>query len=544
MAGSLTAETQSVAPKIWLNHFKLGTLATAEDRDWPITREGLDTAFFAINTLWPMKRPMPLSIAPAQAAAAAAKLHKEGIHIGVECGYFDHSETLRNPADPASDVVPSASPPVIATGVGERTAHVEIAKIRAWWQAGHTPDYLVLDDPMRRLTVPGQDNPGQLLQGMPDYPSAAAEVAAYMRIMRKKFPAVKFVVILNFPNWGWKGEPAFSMAPGRTGAMNWGDAHAAMEALFSTLARNDLRIDTIQGDFPWRYFAEPPSDAIAATVDWPDRILQLEQYARDKGVRFNLTANSETGYVSAKAFSDDSLKYLDAYLAAGGKPDRFVVQSWYPHPEELLPESKPYTGTWLAARFVRRLREIQLGTPVAAAQRVPRPFDRSEPEALLHLLKILSPDEWNSLAPPIFKSWLDCEEDPPASVASGQLRALRTAVTKAVTGKPKATVVLRDRTVDAATGLPPLPLKPGSSQVCIVEVIGATSVSTLATVWMESSKNEPTPAVWISPGGSRLLAVEMDLSNTKDGAAVLCVGKPNGAYRKVSVMVKSAGSFQ
>ncbi len=538
--GSLTAENQHEGPKVWLNHYQLGTLANAQDSDWPVTREGLDTAFFAINTLWPMKRPMRLSIAPAQAAAAAANLHRKGIHIGVECGYFDHSETLRTPGDPASDVVASALPPKIVAGVGERTARVEIAKIRSWWQAGHVPDYLVLDDPMRRLTVPGQDSPGQLLQGMPDYASAAAEVAAYMRIMREKFPAVKFVVILNFPNWGWKGEPAFSMAPGRVGPMNWGDAHLAMETLFTTLDQGGQRIHAIQGDFPWRYFAEQPPDAVAATVDWPGRILQLEQYARGKGVQFNLTANSETGYVSAKAFAEDSLKYLDAYLAAGGKPDRFVVQSWYPHPEELLPESKPYTGTWLAARFIERLSEIRTGSPVAAEPRKPRQFDRSEPEALLHLLKRLAPDEWKSLATPILETWLDRQEDPPVSLASAHLLALRAAVAKAAGGKPKATVVLRDDKAESAIGLLPLRLKPGSTQVCIVEVICSASKPELGTAWMEHSKAETMTPVWFSPGGSRLLAVDLDLSGAKDGAVVLCIGKPGGVYQKVAVPVKSA----
>lgn len=540
MMGSITAKTEEKSPKIWLNHYQLGTLAEAKDSDWPITREGLDTAFFAINTLWPMKKPMQLSIAPTQAVAAAANLHANGIKIGVECGYFDHSETLLNPGDPASDVIGSALSPVIAKGVGERTARIEIAKIRSWWQAGQIPDYLVLDDPMRRLTVPGQDYPGQLLQGMPDYASAAEEVAAYMQTMRQKFPVVKFVITLNFPNWGWKGEPAFSMAPGRVGAMNWGDAHTAMDVLFSTLDKDHEHIDTIQGDFPWRYFAEPPADAVAATVDWPGRILQLEQYARSKDVRFNLTANSETGYVSAEAFSQDSLKYLDAYLAAGGKPDRFVVQSWYPHPKELLPESKSYTGTWLASRFVQRLREIQTGSPVAADPRTPRTFDRSEPEALLQLLKRFAPDDWKSLAPRVLETWLDRQEDPPASLASEQLLSLRTAAAKFATGKPKVTLVLHDRTADVSTGFPPLPLMRGSSQLCMVEVIGATSDSTLATVWVEHSQTDPMVPVWIPPGSSRLLAVEINPSSAKDDKVILCVGKTNGTYQRVTIPVKSA----
>lgn len=537
MTGSLTAEKRAEAPKVWLNHFKLGGLAAAEDSDWSVTRGGTDTAFFAINTLWPMDQPMKLSIPPQVAAATAEKLHKNGIKIGVECGYFDHAGTLKNPQDPASNVVGSREAPSLVVGVGERVARVEIAKLRSLWQAGHPPDYLILDDPMRRLTVPGQDNLGQILRGMPDYPSAAQEIAAYMRVMREKFPAVKFVIILNFPNWGWKGEPAFSMAPGRVGQMNWGDAHVAMEAMFSELKKSGQSIHAIQGDFPWRYFAEQPLDAVAATVDWPGRILQLEQYAREKGVHFHLTTNSETGYVSAQAFSEDSLKYLDAYLAVGGKPDRFVVQSWYPHPESFLPESKSYTGTWLAARFIERLREIQIGSPVAAEVLKTRPFDRSEPEALLHLLKRIDPSEWNKLSPAVLDKWLDNKEDPPASVASLQLKSLREAVGSAVVGKPKATVVIRDGSAQAATGMPSLELVRGATKTWIIEIVCATSKSELATVWVENSTEEPMTPVWISPGGSRLLMVNVNPVRKNNGAITLCIGKPGEAFRKVTIPI-------
>lgn len=537
-SGASLAQEKTDPTKIWLNHFQLGALSNAKDSDWTVTRQGLDTAFFAINTLWPLDKPMKLSISPESAAAAAAKLHDSGIKIGVECGYFDHSEILKEPGNPASDVMDSRDNPRLVPGVGERTARVEIAKLRSLWQAGHSPDYLVLDDPMRRLTVPGQDNLGQILQGMPDYSSAAVEVTSYMRIMREKFPAVKFVVILNFPNWGWKGEPAFSMAPGRVGPMNWGDAHTAMETLFPAVQKSGLAIQAIQADFPWRYFAEQPPDAIAATVDWPGRLIQLEQYARGKGVNFHLTANSETGYVSAQAFSEDSLNYLDAYLAIGGKPDRFVVQSWYPYPEELLPESKPYTGTWLAAHFIERLREIQTGTPVAADLRKPRPFDRTEPEALLHLLKYLNPTVWKKLAPTILEKWLENKEDPPASLASQQLQSLREAAASAIAGKSKATVVIRDDGAQTAMGMAPMQLVPGSSNKWIVEIVCGTSKSELATVWVNQSTEEPMTPVWLSSGSSRLLVVNVNPARAKNGIVVLCIGKPGDKFREVSIPVK------
>lgn len=538
ITGGLTTENRGEAPGVWLNHFQLGSLASAPDSDWPVTREGLDTAFFAINTLWPMEKPMKLSISPKAAAATAEKLNRNGIKIGVECGYFDHSQALKDPSNAATDVVPSREIPLLVPGVGERTARVEIAKLRSLWQAGHQPDYLVLDDPMRRLTVPGQDNPAQLLQGMTDYPLAAREVVSYMRVMREKFPSVEFVIIMNFPNWGWKGEPAFLTGPGRSNSMNWGDAHAALEALFPAVEKAGQSIYALQGDFPWRYFAEQPTDAIAANVNWPERILQLESYARSKGTRFNLTANSETGYVSAQAFSEDSLKYLDAYLAAGGKPDNFVVQSWYPHPKELLPESKPYTGAWLSARFIERLQEIQRGSPVAAETHKPRPFDRTEPEAILNLLKHLNPELHAEVAPEVLEKWLNHPDDPPASLAGKLLLTLRDAAARSVSGKPKATVLMRDNDAQAALGLSPLSIVPGHPQTWIIELVSAASDSALVTVWPKRSKAEPMAAVWIAPGSSRLLAVAVDPAAAKNGSVELCIGTHGKKTINVAIPVK------
>ncbi len=539
MIGSLATESRGEAPKVWLNHFQLGALASAQDDDWPVTRQGLDTAFFAINTLWPLEKPMKLSISPKDAAAAAEKFHKNGIKIGVECGYFDHQQTIKDPTDAASDVIPSRELPQLVPGIGERTARVEIAKLRSLWQAGHPPDYLVLDDPMRRLTIPGQDNPAQLLQGMADYPAAAVEVVSYMRVMREKFPAVLFVVIVNFPNWGWKGEPAFLTGPGRTGAMNWGDAHLALDALFLAVQKADQSIHAIQGDFPWRYFSEQPTDAIAATVNWPGRILQLEAYARSKGTRFNLVANSETGYVSAQAFAEDSLRYLDAYLAAGGKPDNFVVQSWYPHPKELLPERKPHTGSWLSARFIERLSEIEKGSAVAAEPPKPRPFDRTEPEALLNLLKHLDPALHGKVAPEVLEKWLNHPADPPASLGGKLLLTLREAVAQAIAAKPKATVLIRDNEAQAALGLPLISLAPGHPQVWIVEVVSAASESAPFTAWVKRAKAEPMAPVWIAPGSSRLLAVAVDPASARNGFVDLCIGSNGKKTTTVAIPVKT-----
>lgn len=534
----LSPAAESAPPKIWLNHFKLGTLAHASDEDWPVMREGLDTAFFGINTLWPLERPTSLSISPADAAATAARLHANGIRIGVECAYFDHRVRIVEPGNPASPVVPERGLPELVPGIGAYTARAEIAKLSSLWQAGHPPDFIVLDDPMRRLTVPGQDSMGQLFTGMADYPAAAGEVVAYMETMRQQFPEVKFVVILNFPNWGWKGQPAFLLSPGRTSPLNWGDAYDAMETLFSAVKRAGLEIHAIQGDFPWRYYNQKPVNAIAATVDWPQRILELERYARDKGVGFNLVVNSETGYLSAAAFARDTLQYLDAYLADGGRPDHFAVQSWYPHPAQLLPESDPEACAWLAARFIERLHAIHAGDPPKPSAPQPTPLDRAEPEALLSLLEFLDPAAHGRLAPQVSERWLSHKEDPPVAVAAAELLGLREAAARASAGLPKATVVIGDQDARLANGQNPLPPPAaGSPTRWLVEVPSIASGSRLITAWVDGSDSTPMAPVWVARGMSSLLAVEVDPALVKDDAITLCLGEPGSETQKVAIPV-------
>jgi hypothetical protein len=541
LAGHGVRAGEMPPPKIWLNHFKLGSLADARDEGWPVTREGLDTAFFGINTLWPLKWPLPLSIPPETAAKTAAKLHANGIRIGVECGYFDHRARLTEPDNPASTVVPEHELPLLAPGIGEHTARVEIAKLRPIWQAGHPPDFIMLDDPMRRLTVPGQDSLGQLFTGMADYPTAAREVVAYMHTMRQQFPKVKFVTIINFPNWGWKGQPAFLVPPGRTTPLNWGDAYDAMETLFAVVTEAGLDIHAIQADFPWRYYNQKPANAIAATIDWPQRLLSLERYARVKGVGFNLVVNSETGYLSAEAFAKDTLQYLDAYLADGGRPDHFVVQSWYPHPEQLLPESEPDACAWLCARFIERLRAIHAGSPPKPSTPQPTPLDRAEPEVLLQMLEFLDPPTHQRLAPQVNERWLNHHEDPPVALAAEELMGLRTAVSQAAAGKPRATVVIGDQELRPARGLKPLP-PPATGQTAkwLVEVASTASASKLLTVWVDGSTSKPMSPVWVARGMSSLLAVEVDPALVKDGAVTLCLGETGKEPQKVAIPVGEA----
>jgi creatinine amidohydrolase len=70
----------------------------------------------------------------------------------------------------------------------------------------------------------------------------------------------------------------------------------------------------------------------------------------------NLIVNSEAGgNTSDEAFCNDTLAFVDAYRAAGGSPKRWIVQSWYLHPKQVVPESEPHTMTALVRAVIEKL---------------------------------------------------------------------------------------------------------------------------------------------------------------------------------------------
>ena len=91
-------------------------------------------------------------------------------------------------------------------------------------------------------------------------------------------------------------------------------------------------------------------------VNWVRRIRDYEDFARGSGLEFNLIANSEQGgKTSGRAFAERTLKMVDAYVKAGGKPTRYIIQSWYPHPTKVVPETEADTMTGLVKAVMLKL---------------------------------------------------------------------------------------------------------------------------------------------------------------------------------------------
>lgn len=346
-------------PEVWIGHYDPQHLAT-EGLEWSEARAGVAAVEFYINML--------AFLAPqGEYPEFVRELRAHGVATAVQCGYFDWESTLTDFSEPNPKGISDKVRMSLTRGVGEETARSEIAKVACLTACGGGPDHVVLDGPIRRLMHPGADTgrmtPSGEPQGLASLEEALDEVVGYMRTWLRALPDVRFVVLSNFPNWGWRGGTAY-WGSGPDG-MFWGDYEPVVRATIERLQDEGLPLDSVRADNPLEHLRGevrlegtpwPTPIVSPQEVDWLSRLLELERTVESYGVPFDLIANSEKGGAeSGLAFEQRSLEYLSYYRSAGGSPARYVFEAWYPHPEKVGPETEPGTLTHLALEAIRRL---------------------------------------------------------------------------------------------------------------------------------------------------------------------------------------------
>jgi len=202
-------------------------------------------------------------------------------------------------------------------------------------------DVLELDGPIRRAmghAAWGKDPARRFT----DYKAIARELDEYLVLVGREFPETAFHLLVNFPNWGWRGAPDYH-ARGQD-RMNWGDYHAALSAVLPITQAEAPKFSVLTIDHPYGYATgqTPSRNAEARKTDWPARIADLCDVARSHGLQCALILNDEQGgKKSDQAFADGTLAYAKLVRDRGLRFEHLIVQSWYPHPEEVVGDKLP-----------------------------------------------------------------------------------------------------------------------------------------------------------------------------------------------------------
>jgi hypothetical protein len=254
---------------------------------------------------------------------------------------------------PDLDILGGKPGPMDDTFVG-RAVDNELDRIRRVEALGGKVRFLDVDGPIRHMLHPPQGGPG-----FPTVEKSAEVFAQYMMGVHREKPDIEFFALTNFPNWGYRGGESYWGGP------RWGDYFPALEATIRLAKKAGAPLRGITVDNPYDYaIGERPLRSLKdrKKIDWIARILDVERYVHEQGLEFNMIFNSERGGAfSAALFRRETLAFIDLYRQRGGRPDRYIIQSWYPHPKRdmIVPESNPDTFMGLVKEVIIRVKGIQ-----------------------------------------------------------------------------------------------------------------------------------------------------------------------------------------
>jgi hypothetical protein len=305
----------------------------APEAQWSFVREHLSGIQFYID--------MIDRATPEQLGQLVRLLRQQGYQVSVECGgTLDFA-----PMDETN---------------GEVSARIELAKLAKFYAAGGRADFLNLDGPVRRLMHPHKRRDGRRFESVE---KAADELVDYLNLVRRAHPELRFF-LTNFPNWGYRGAVSTARGP----QQDYGDYDTVVRVVLDKLKAANIPLAGVTVDNPYDYLVGEHSSVNLKdprTVDWLGRVRAYEDFARAQGLQFNLIVNSERGgHASAETFYADTLKMVETYRKAGGQPTRWFVQSWYPHPTQIVPETAPHSLTALAKAVIEAV-----GSGVAPSKR-------------------------------------------------------------------------------------------------------------------------------------------------------------------------------
>ncbi|MFC1736471.1 hypothetical protein ACFL1X_10145 [Candidatus Hydrogenedentota bacterium] len=300
-------------PEVWMcvhHPFDL----VAPGGDWDFVRENLSGFKMYIGDLWK---------APEETLKVFVGMLKEnGIKFAIECGGVNIPSTLR-----------------------------VMDRIHA---AGGKVDFLDMDHPMRRTMEQGQK------KGVTVSPEEAADkLVAYMQGVRKKYPETGFWLLSNFPNWGYRGDVSYHARGANR--QDWGEYDDVLRAALKKTKEAGIPLEGLTVDNPYEYVTgirESNKLDDPSKIDWMKRLRTLEDFVRDAGLNFNLIIISEDGgKMSEHMFYERCMALVDIYNKAGGAPERLMVQSWYKHPVNTIPETAPHTMTNLVKDIILKTRQ-------------------------------------------------------------------------------------------------------------------------------------------------------------------------------------------
>ncbi len=232
--------------------------------------------------------------------------------------------------------------------------------------AGGVVDIAVFDDPLYRCLYPNDRDEGKTVA------YAAAQIADAMTIWQTRFPKIKVFLGTNFPNWGWKGTPAYFNFAEMKGKYGRGEYSSVFLETLQILKVKGKKLDGVMVDNPADYaqkLAVSNQPDVIKSTDFIKRAIELEKLVKQHGLKYAMWINTDIQDIEPDGVFDTATRdrmyyqhmsaYAQLYRSLGGEPDVWVTFSWMKSPTEMYPETKPYTQAWDSLHLIKLLRKIK-----------------------------------------------------------------------------------------------------------------------------------------------------------------------------------------
>jgi hypothetical protein len=242
---------------------------------------------------------------------------------------------------------------------GEACAAGELKWLRRWVRAGGTIDYLTTDHAVMMNLGSPFVSPGQYPDCGLTLPQTIEQLADCFAAIRHEFPQVRLGVIESLGFFHVRSPDGREYVRTVPALPVW-RFEEFIDILLAAMRRRGLQLDHFHIDFGYEGVRHDGGGK--GKLDF-GRILGVEQCLHSRGVKAGVIANafhdqsvagSEPAVANGEAAERTAL-FLDGYLAAGGKADHLVLQTWQPYPDRTGPENEPLTVLGLFRRLLQRV---------------------------------------------------------------------------------------------------------------------------------------------------------------------------------------------
>lgn len=227
----------------------------------------------------------------------------------------------------------------IGIEVGIRHGHERLIKgvLDPITEMGGRVDYLVTDNVFVKSQFSKTED-----YTWESYEEAVEAYATFVAGIKAKYPDIKIGMIEAAFRFHWEDPGKFPAQEGRK--KSYGDLKQLLDDVIAACERKGTRLDMLQPEYSY--------SRIEATPNGWEKLKAMEAFCYDRDMDFIFLFNDhDGGNVSDELFHSNVIHCLNEVQKKGLNPSMGTLQSWYEHPKEELPESKPYTFMHLAKEF-------------------------------------------------------------------------------------------------------------------------------------------------------------------------------------------------